>query len=108
MSKRYKVIGRSPTLGHKPGEEFEAELPQAKENRLVERGSIEVLSEATPEAPAAETGAEHLTEEEKAAKEAEAKKAEEEAVAKAEAEKKAAEAEARAAANAGSGQRKGR
>jgi hypothetical protein len=39
----YKVTGSTAYAGHKPGEEFEAELPADQERRAVERGSIRVV-----------------------------------------------------------------
>jgi hypothetical protein len=39
----YKVTGATSFLGHKPGEEFEAELTEQQERRAKERGSIRVV-----------------------------------------------------------------
>ena len=39
---KYKVTGPTSYAGHKPGEEFEADLDPAAEQRALDRGSIEV------------------------------------------------------------------
>ena len=49
MSKRYRVSGLHPVLGHKPGEEFVEKLDPRQEARLIERGSIVPLG-AKPKA----------------------------------------------------------
>ena len=39
----YKVVGATGFRGHKPGEEFEAELEPELEKRAKQRGSIRVI-----------------------------------------------------------------
>jgi hypothetical protein len=39
----YKVTGTTSFAGHKPGEEFEAELDPEQERRAKDRGSIRVV-----------------------------------------------------------------
>jgi hypothetical protein len=39
----YKVTGPVPYAGHKPGETFEADLPEEQEQRALDRGAIEVV-----------------------------------------------------------------
>lgn len=55
--KTYKVIGRSTTLGHKPGETFEADISDKHEARLIQRGSLEVVTsqKPAPEIPGGKT-----------------------------------------------------
>jgi hypothetical protein len=43
----YKVTGQTAYRGHKPGEEFEAEIAPEAERRAKERGSIRVLKRDT-------------------------------------------------------------
>jgi len=40
---RYKVTGSTGFLGHKPGEEFDADLDPDLERRAKQRGSIRVV-----------------------------------------------------------------
>lgn len=42
---RYRVSGNREVMGHKPGEEFEAELDGVTESRLFSGGHIERVSE---------------------------------------------------------------
>jgi hypothetical protein len=42
MKTTYKVTGSRPYRGHRPGEEFTAELSEDEERRALERGSIAV------------------------------------------------------------------
>jgi hypothetical protein len=37
---KYIVTGTLPQFGHKPGEEFEADLPEEKAQRAINRGGI--------------------------------------------------------------------
>jgi hypothetical protein len=37
---KYKNTGQSDFLGHPPGDEFEADLPEAQEKRAIARGSL--------------------------------------------------------------------
>ena len=39
----YKVTGATPYQGHRPGEQFEADLTEEQERRAKERGSIRVV-----------------------------------------------------------------
>ena len=39
----YKVLGSTSFAGHKPGEEFEAELDPAQEKRAKARGQLRVI-----------------------------------------------------------------
>lgn len=49
MSKRYKVVGTQPILGHAPGTTFTAEIDATHEQFLVGIGGLEVVAErATP------------------------------------------------------------
>lgn len=41
---RFKVSGVQRFLGHEPGEEFEADLPEDQQARAIARGSIKVAS----------------------------------------------------------------
>jgi hypothetical protein len=43
MKTTYKVMAATGFRGHKQGEEFEAELPEAVERRAKERGSIRAV-----------------------------------------------------------------
>ena len=43
----YKVTGSTAYMGHRPGEEFEAELTAEQERRAKERGSIRVVKRET-------------------------------------------------------------
>ena len=43
----YKVTGSTGFAGHKPGEEFDAELDPELERRAKERGSIRVIKRGT-------------------------------------------------------------
>jgi hypothetical protein len=38
--KRYTVTGTRPQFGHQPGTEFEADIPEAQERRLLAKGAI--------------------------------------------------------------------
>jgi hypothetical protein len=37
---KYVVTGTRPQFGHRPGEEFEADLPEAMAQRAIDRGGI--------------------------------------------------------------------
>jgi len=41
----YRVIGGKKILGHKPAEEFEADLPEDQERRLMALGHIELVED---------------------------------------------------------------
>jgi hypothetical protein len=43
MKSTYKVVGQTPFRGHRPGEEFEADLDEHTERRAKQRGSIRVV-----------------------------------------------------------------
>lgn len=43
MSKRYKVVGPHKVMGHKPGDEFTADLPDEKELQLLRGGHLELV-----------------------------------------------------------------
>jgi len=47
----WEVSGRRVYRGHKPGELFEASLPQAASARAVQRGDIRLLEEFVPCVP---------------------------------------------------------
>lgn len=47
--KTYKVISKAPQLGHKFGETFTAEIPEAQEKRMLTRRAIEVVTAKAPE-----------------------------------------------------------
>ena len=53
---RYLVTGNTAYLGHRPGEEFEADLDEAAERRALERGSIEVSRKTAKTKKKEETG----------------------------------------------------
>lgn len=44
MAKRYKNIGQHQDQGAEPGEEFEADLTEAQERRMIAAGRIEIVS----------------------------------------------------------------
>jgi hypothetical protein len=52
----YRVTGSTSFAGHKPGEEFEAELDKAQEQRALERGSIEVVAKVKAKSKKEEEG----------------------------------------------------
>ena len=41
MARKYRVISRTPTLGHSQGEVFSADLNKEQEARLLARGALE-------------------------------------------------------------------
>lgn len=43
MSKRYKVVGTAPILGHAPGETFEADLDPGEAAFFFQIGALEVV-----------------------------------------------------------------
>jgi hypothetical protein len=54
--KSYEVLSDQPVLGHAKGETFEADLSEAQERRMIERGSIRLAGGSSPTAtPAAAT-----------------------------------------------------
>lgn len=44
MAKRYKNIGQHQDHGAEPGDEFEADLTEAQERRMIAAGRIEIVS----------------------------------------------------------------
>lgn len=99
-AKTYKNISQHDQLGIEPGQTGKREIPQDQEDRMVERGAIEVVSGETAEEAAPAVGevkeGEELKSPEEIEAEAEAKAAEEKAQLeqKAEEERKRAEADA--------------
>ena len=53
--KTYRVTGAAKTLGHAPGDVFDADLTEGQEARLISRGALEVADEAPQEPEATET-----------------------------------------------------
>ncbi len=43
--KTYEVSGDRPVLGYEPGDTFDAEIPDAQETRLLNRGALRVVGE---------------------------------------------------------------
>ena len=48
MKKKYRVVGAAEVLGHQPGSEFEAEIPENQEALLFESGSIIRVGDDAP------------------------------------------------------------
>ena len=68
--KTYKNITNVEQLDIPPGETGERDIPPDQEERMVERGAIEVVSEAAKPEPEAQKTPEEIEAEENAAKEA--------------------------------------
>lgn len=87
MPKTYKNISGLTQLGIEPGQTGEAELTPDEEHRMINRGAIEVVGEATESTDAPDTNAPETSEPEKTQEETEAEqKAADEAAAAAKAE----------------------
>jgi hypothetical protein len=48
MNKTYKVLSKASVCDTPTGKTFDADLPESQEKRMIERGSIEIVSGATP------------------------------------------------------------
>jgi hypothetical protein len=46
--KHYRNIGGRTVLKHKPGEEFDADIPESQEARLIKLGHLEIVNEEEP------------------------------------------------------------
>ena len=60
MSKRYKVVGTAPILGHQPGETFEANLDPGEVAFFFQIGALEVVKSLTPAKESVEDKIRHL------------------------------------------------
>ena len=49
--KSYRVSGANPVLGHAPGEEFEAELDEVMEQRLLDCGALALADQKPGPSP---------------------------------------------------------
>jgi hypothetical protein len=50
VSKRYRVAGSQAVFGHKPGEIFDRDIPDAQERRLLASGALKESRAQEPDA----------------------------------------------------------